>query len=285
MGENREERMHRIVSFLALAATPLAAQFTVAHRGGMARQPQNTMAAFRHAVKTGIDVLEFDLVPTRDGKLAVHHDLALHSPLCQLPGGNAFPFGAIRGLDFAEIRRLDCGSWRDPKFPHQALAPGEKILTLDEVLAAFPAKTKFLVETKMAKDGAPDFADPEAFVKLIVETVRLRKVQDRLILQSGDYRTLDAMKRMEPRAATCLVNARRFKPDYLPLGRKHKADYFMLGVADTTKEQVEQLKSAGFKIVSNVINDAAGWRAALGLGMEGLMTDDPDELMRFLAKR
>jgi len=116
--------MHRIVSFLALAATPLAAQFTVAHRGGMARQPQNSMAAFRHAVKTGIDVLEFDLVPARDGKLAVHHDLALHSPLCQ----------------------------------------------------------------------------------------------------SGDYRTLDAMKRTEP-------------------------------------------------------------RAALGLGMEGLMTDDPDELMRFLAKR
>ncbi len=277
--------MRPLACLFALAAGPLLAQFTVAHRGGMARQPQNTMAAFRHAVKAGIDILEFDLVPTRDGQLAVHHDLALHSPLCQLPGGKPFPFGPIRVLEFAQIRQLDCGSWRDPKFPNQALSPGEKILTLGEVLATFPAKTKFLVETKMAKDGAPDFVDPEEFVTLIAATVRSRKVQDRFILQSGDYRTLDAMKRMEPRVATCLVNARRFKPNYLPLGRKHKADYFMLGVADTTKEQVAELKSAGFKILSNVINDAAGWRAALDLGMQGLMTDDPDELKRFLASR
>lgn len=270
---------------LAFFAGSLFAQFTVAHRGGMARQPQNTMAAFRHAVKTGIDILEFDLVPTRDGQLAVHHDLALHSPLCQLPGGKPFPFGPIRVLEFSQIRELDCGSWRNPAFPHQALSPGEKILTLGEVLAAFPSKTKFLVETKMAKDGAPDFVDPEEFVTLIVKEVRARKVQDRFILQSGDYRTLAAMKRMEPRVATCLVNARRFKPDYLPLGRKHKADYFMLGVADTTRTQVAELKSAGFKILSNVINDTAGWRAALDLGMQGLMTDDPDELKRFLSNR
>ncbi len=243
------------------------------------------MAAFRHAVETGIDILEFDLIPTLDGQLAVHHDLAVHAPLCQAPGGKPFPFGPIRAMTCAQLRELDCGSWRDPRFPNQAAAPGEKLLTLGDVLAAFPSKSRFLVETKMAKDGAADFVDPQEFAAMIAKTVRRHKARERFILQSGDYRTLDAMKRLEPSIATCLVNARRFKPDYLPLARKHRADYLMLGVADTNAAQVAELKSAGFRVLSNVINDAAGWRAALDLGMQGLMTDDPDELKRFLARR
>lgn len=274
-------RILLLAAFLApaWAQTP----FTVAHRGGMARQPQNTLAAFRNAVRLGVDVLEFDLVPTRDNRLAVIHDLDVHSPLCTLPGGGAFPFGPVRALPFDDLRRLDCGSWRNPRFPLQETSPGAKIPSFEEVLEAFPDKRiRFLVETKMAPDGDPRFVDPGQFASWIAREIQKHGAQDRVILQSGDYRTLDAMKREEPRVKICLVNARRFKPDYLPLARRHQADYLMLGIADTTAEQVRELRGAGFRIVSNVIDDVDGWRKALDMGMDGLMTDDPVRLLEFV---
>ena len=46
----------------------------VGHRGSRATHPENTLAAFRHAIECGADAVELDVVVTRDGKLAVTHD-------------------------------------------------------------------------------------------------------------------------------------------------------------------------------------------------------------------
>ena len=46
-----------------------------AHRGGGDNNPENTMLAFREAVKTiGIDIIESDLYLTKDGYLVYNHD-------------------------------------------------------------------------------------------------------------------------------------------------------------------------------------------------------------------
>ncbi len=46
-----------------------------AHRGGGKNNPENTMLAFREAVKTiGVDILESDLYLTKDGYLVYNHD-------------------------------------------------------------------------------------------------------------------------------------------------------------------------------------------------------------------
>ncbi len=46
-----------------------------AHRGGSDNNPENTMLAFREAVKTiGVDILESDLYLTKDGYLVYNHD-------------------------------------------------------------------------------------------------------------------------------------------------------------------------------------------------------------------
>ncbi|MCF8470803.1 MAG: glycerophosphodiester phosphodiesterase, partial [Parvibaculum sp.] len=42
----------------------------VAHRGGAGLWPENTMAAFTHALEAGVDGIELDVHLTRDGKLA-----------------------------------------------------------------------------------------------------------------------------------------------------------------------------------------------------------------------
>jgi len=46
----------------------------VGHRGARATHPENTVAAFEHAIRCGADSVELDVVVTADGVLAVRHD-------------------------------------------------------------------------------------------------------------------------------------------------------------------------------------------------------------------
>jgi len=46
----------------------------VGHRGSRATHPENSLAAFRHAIDCGADAVELDVVVTTDGELAVTHD-------------------------------------------------------------------------------------------------------------------------------------------------------------------------------------------------------------------
>ena len=47
----------------------------IAHRGGAAVAPENTLSAFERALAIGVDGIEFDLQLTQDGALVVVHDL------------------------------------------------------------------------------------------------------------------------------------------------------------------------------------------------------------------
>ena len=45
----------------------------IGHRGAKALAPENTLPAFRAAIETGVDLVEFDVVAGRDGSLLVAH--------------------------------------------------------------------------------------------------------------------------------------------------------------------------------------------------------------------
>ena len=51
-----------------------AKKWAIAHRGGSAEYPENTIEAFRNAVKLGCDMLEMDVQCTRDGQIVISHD-------------------------------------------------------------------------------------------------------------------------------------------------------------------------------------------------------------------
>src|SRR3954447_26632618 len=64
----------------ALAAWPAAARrprrrpLVIAHRGASGERPEHTLMGYRLAIAEGCDVIEPDLVPTRDGHLVVRHE-------------------------------------------------------------------------------------------------------------------------------------------------------------------------------------------------------------------
>ncbi len=52
----------------------LPAKVVIGHRGASALRPEHTIAAYTVAIDSGADVIEPDLVPTKDGVLVVRHE-------------------------------------------------------------------------------------------------------------------------------------------------------------------------------------------------------------------
>ena len=112
-----------------LAGAPLL----IAHRGGSALAPENTLLAFQRALDWwGADILELDVQPTRDGEAVVFHD----DTLDRTTDGS----GPVSARTLAELKQLDAGHHFTPDggqtFPFRGRVIG--IPTLAEVLRAFP---------------------------------------------------------------------------------------------------------------------------------------------------
>jgi len=91
----------------------------IAHRGHSAGAPENTLAAYAHAIELGADMIEADVRRTRDGRLVMCHD----ADVARTTDGA----GQIGTFTYDELRRLDAGSWFDAS--HRK----ERVPLLDEL--------------------------------------------------------------------------------------------------------------------------------------------------------
>jgi glycerophosphoryl diester phosphodiesterase len=269
-------------SLAADAASPSREPLVVAHRGGALLLPENTFPAFDNAVRLGVDMLEFDMQMTADNQLVITHDSSVNPTFCTAgPGAGVMP-GPVRAMKLADVQKFDCGSRHRAIYPTQRAVPGTHMPSLDAFLARYRgAPALFFGETKMPGEGEGE-VDPVAFARLIEAKVRQHGLEDRFILQSFDYRTIDAMHEINPRIRTCLLGVWRVKADYLELARKHHAMCMLLRLQDADAAEVKRLREAGVKVFSDVTDNEAGWRDYLVRGADALFTNDPAGLIAFL---
>lgn len=113
----------------------------IAHRGASFDAPENTLAAFKLAWEQGADGIEGDFYLTADGQVVTLHDAT---------------FKRTGGLDrkpseltVDQIRTLDVGTWKDPKFT------GERAPLIGEVLATLPPGKLMFIEVKCGPEILP----------------------------------------------------------------------------------------------------------------------------------
>lgn len=296
----RSKRMRLMALALALAAggmmlpaAPAAhaageaqagkrAMKVIAHRGGAMARPENTMAAFHHAAGMGVDYLEFDMMMTRDNRVAVHHDTAINPEFCKSATDTA-P-APVRDLSFAQTQAFDCGSAVRPAYAGSRFlaVPGARIPGLEEVLATFAGgDALFFAETKIPQ-GAD--IDPVLFATLLEDAVRRHGLENRLILQSFDFRTIDALHAINPRIRTCLLGVPRQTRDYLAMLRRHHAGCIVLSHDEVDRAGVRALQQAGVLVFSGVADIEADWREYADLGFDALFTNDPEGAIAFLRR-
>ncbi|MDK2762061.1 MAG: hypothetical protein KYX64_11995 [Sphingopyxis sp.] len=263
----------------APAQPPIA---VIAHRGGALLRPENTVPAFRHAASLGTDYLEFDMEMTADDRIVVYHDTLINTDFCKAADGSAASPAPVRDLDLATIKRLDCGSGVRPQYagPRYVAVPGAAVPELNELLRMFKdGEAMFFAETKIPKDAD---IDPVKFATLLEAAVRENGLEDRLILQSFDFRTIDALNRINPRIRTCLLGVPQLTKDYLGMLRKHKATCIVLGADEIDAAGVDRLQEAGILIFSGVADREEEWRKYAELGVDALFTNDPEGAAAYL---
>ena len=106
----------------------------IAHRGASACAPENTLAAVRLAWELGADAVEIDVQLSRDGRAVVILDSTL-----ERTGGRPED---VASLTEAELTQVDVGAWFGEKWA------GERIVTLDTVMAEVPPGRRLFVELK-----------------------------------------------------------------------------------------------------------------------------------------
>lgn len=285
-------KIFRLIGFMLLSAGAIFANsaqaqerpLVVAHRGGALLMPENTFPAFDNAVRLGVDMLEFDMQMTADDRLVISHDGTVNASFCDADAGSGVAPGPIRGMTLDDVLKFDCGSKHRAIYPTQKAAPGTHMPTPDAFFARYKdSQELFFGETKMPGKKEGD-VDPMAFTRLIAALVHKYGLEDRFILQSSDYRTLDAMHQIDPRVHTCMLSPWRFKTDYLELARQHHAMCMLLRLQDADAAEVKRLRDAGVKVFSDVVDDETGWHDYLARGADAIFTNDPAGLIAFLKR-
>ena len=300
-----------LAALLLAAALPLSAQTIQvhAHRGGRAARPENTLPAFQYAIDNKVDALELDLAVTSDNVLVVSHSPFLTQPHYDDPRINAalsnerhcagpdLPAGTpIHSLTLAQLRQYDCGATTLVAFPHQLAVPHTGIPTFDEVLALAPQGTfDFNVETKIFPNHPEMTPSPELFVQMIDDAVRRHHLQQRVILQSFDFRTLRAMRQIDPaiRLSALFGQARYDKlmgitdpdktfPHVAEVAGLRKGDFLSPDESLATPEALAAAHNLGLKVVPYTANTPEAWKRLAEAHVDAIITDDPAGLLQWL---
>lgn len=125
----------------------------IAHRGASAYAPENTLEAYRLAIRQGADYVEQDLHITKDGVLVCAHDPALERTTNvaevfpdrfkeEVVKGKPLRRWYIHDFTLEELKRLDAGSSLAPRFK------GAAIPTWQEAIDEIRGKAGLCPETK-----------------------------------------------------------------------------------------------------------------------------------------
>jgi glycerophosphoryl diester phosphodiesterase len=277
--------MHRYLLLLALAAgaTAEAPRILVhGHRGARARRPENTLPAFRYAIEQGVDALEMDMAVTRDNVIVISHDPILEPPVCSGPA----PKATIHELTRAQVREWDCGAVRNPRFDTQQTVPGTRMPTLDDVFRlASLGHFDYNIETKSFPNHPEYTPAPEEFDRLVLAKIREYRLEKRIILQSFDFRTLVAMRKLAPEIRLSALTESDPR-DFAAIARDAaSAEIVSPEFHLVTPEKVAAAHAAGIQVVPWTANSKTEWDRLIAAKVDAIITDDPAELIGYLRER
>ena len=289
-----------------------------AHRGGRALFPENTLVSFANALSMGVGTLELDIGVTRDGVLVISHERGLNPDLARGADGNyvAAPGIPFVRLSLDEVKQFDVGQIRPgstyaAQFSDQHAVQGTRIPTLKELIdlvrRSGDSHVRLNIETKIDPNHPDESPPPERFVALLLDLLRTEKFEDRVMVQSFDWRTLQLVERLAPEIPTVYLTVQGGRD---PTVFADKASEWTAGfnpaehggsiprtikaaggaiwspyVRDLTPELVSEAHTLGLKIVVWTVNQPADMAHLIEMGVDGIISDRPDLLRKAAAEK
>ncbi|MBC7615101.1 MAG: glycerophosphodiester phosphodiesterase [Pedobacter sp.] len=251
--------------------------------------PENTISGMIKALVLGATTLEMDAVISKDKQVVLSQEPYFNHEISLSPDGKPIAFKDekrhnIFKMNYEEIKKYDVGSKLHPRFPGQQKFKTYKPL-LAEVIDSVEnyvklyglSKPDYSIETKLIPKGDGEFQpDPATYIELIIEIVKKRRLEKRVIIQSFDVRTLQYLHGKYPKIRTSLLIDEKedFENNMKELGFNPTiySPYSVL----VGKTLVDKCHALGIKIIPWTINSTKEITYLMNLGVDGIITDYPN---------
>lgn len=233
-----------------------------AHRGAMAYAPMNTLAAFELAHEQGADGIELDVWLSQDDVPVVIHDFEVDNTT----DGS----GRVGSMTVAEIQALDAGSWYANEFA------GQRIPTLAEVFDTIGSKLFINVELKSTDMRV------ENIVVQTIACIRQHEMSENVLVSSFNPLVVRRMRKYAPEIATGYLQYEDIPRHirWLRLGTPYATEH--PHSTQITPEFIAQAKRKGRYVNAWTVNDPDEAVRLAQMGVDGIITDNPDTILAAL---
>jgi glycerophosphoryl diester phosphodiesterase len=240
----------------------------IAHRGASGYAPENTLSAFKLAAKINVDFIEIDVHQSADGIIVCNHDEDLSRTTTIK--------GRIRDLSYSELLKADAGI----KFSNEF--KGELIPTLEQALSI---GVPFLIEVKKGDSYYP------GIIPRILKILNNSSIGKKCIIQSFDTGVLKEFFDLDPsfeyhKLVTGNIPLLPLHIDHkLKAGKitKYKSfDAINPHYKFLNKRLIGKIHNEGQKVFTWTVNEEADMKRMIELGVDGIITDFPDKLLKLL---
>lgn len=235
----------------------------IAHRGASAYYPENTMAAFKAAVEMNAEMIELDVLISKDGIPVVLHDAQLKART----NGR----GMVSDYTVNELKKLDAGSWFGNQFSDQ------QVPTLSEVLEF--AAGKIAVNIEIKTEAVTDQLEG-GVVERSLKLVQKYGMEDYVLFSSFNYQAVEHVKKLKPEMPAALLYNRLKSRRKLPheLVTQYKADAFNCSYRQLTRKRLASLRAHDIPSFIYTVDLKHRMRKLIAAGVNGVFTNKPDLL-------
>jgi glycerophosphoryl diester phosphodiesterase len=265
------------------------------HRGCRGLLPENTIPAMLYALDLGVTTLEMDVVITKDKKVILSHEpffnheisTALYGTYANSPRTieNEKSFN-IYQMTYDETKRFDVGLKPHPRFPQQKKMAAHKPLLSDVIdsvknymMMARRPFPYFNIETKCMAAGDGIFhPKPDEFVELLMAVIKEKQIEDFVIIQSFDFRTLQYLHQKYPNIKTAMLiedfDKRGVEKQIAALGFNpaiYSPHYSLVSEA-----VIRYCRAQKIKVIPWTVNKKEEIERLKKMGVDGIISDYPD---------
>jgi glycerophosphoryl diester phosphodiesterase len=297
---SRAKDLLRLVSILLFvvachmaktAGTGFVALDTQGHRGCRGLMPENTVPAMMTALNLGVTTLEMDAVITKDKKVVLSHEPFFNHDITTKPDGAFIDASEERSFNiyqmtYDEVKRYDVGMKPHPRFPRQQKMKAVKPLLTDVIdsvdkhmMSSRRPHPFYNIETKTqpVSDNVYHPA-PAEFVELLMSVVKEKHIEERVIIQSFDFRTLQYLHQHYPNIKTAMLiedsDKRSLEQQLQALG--FNPTIYSPHHSLVNSALLERCHKLNIKVIPWTVNDKQGIERMKGLGVDGIISDYPD---------
>ncbi|MBN2641203.1 MAG: hypothetical protein JXR78_06100 [Victivallales bacterium] len=241
----------------------------IAHRGESMDAPENTMESFRLAWERGADGVEGDFHMLKDRKIVCMHDLNA----VRTTGENV----DIQELDSPQIRRLDAGAWKSPRWR------GAGVPLLDDIFAELPQGCEIYIELKDDSDGIVELIDALA--------VEHGVPRSQLVIISFSEKAVITARQLMPDIKVLLLTGLKYSPvtgfnpdpetllNMLRRTGAHGVD--CCGITELNREYIDIIKKAGYEFHVWTVNEPEAARQLIAAGVDSITSDCAAKLKEY----